>query len=234
MLQQTRRWDEATGTTIFMRSKVDAIDYKYFVEPNIPKFKLSPSWIEEIRSEIPVLAHERKNKYLSEYGLSNKDAGTLIKEKDISDYYDNSINCGGEPKEMANWIAGFIMGYLNKEEKNINEIYLTPQMLVELIDKLNNGKVNIKQVKEVLTKSLEENKDPNKLIEELGLSQITDEKEIANIVNEVLDENLNLVEDYKNGKRVFDYFIGQIMKKSKGRVNPKMANMILKNELDKR
>jgi len=234
MLQQTRRWDEATGTTIFMRSKVDAIDYKYFVEPNIPKIKISSDWIDEIKSNIPVLAHERKSIYLNEYNLSNKDANTLIKEKVISDFYDESISCGGNPLEMANWIAGFIMGYLNKEEKTIDEIYLTPKMLVELIDKLNNGKVNIKQVKEVLTKSLEENKDPNKLIEELGLSQITDEKEIANIVNEVLDENLNLVEDYKNGKRVFDFFIGQIMKKSKGRVNPKMANIILKNELDKR
>ena len=135
---------------------------------------------------------------------------------------------------MANWIAGFIMGYLNKEEKSITEIFLTPKMLVELINKLNSGKVNIKQVKEVLEKSLNEDKDPNKLIEELGLSQITDENEIRNLINEVLNENLNLVEDYKNGKRVFDYFIGQIMKKSKGRVNPKMANIILKDELDKR
>ena len=126
------------------------------------------------------------------------------------------------------------MGYLNKEEKTIAEIYLTPKMLVELINKLNSGKVNIKQVKEVLEKSLNDNKDPNKLIEELGLSQITDENEIRNLINEVLNENLNLVEDYKNGKRVFDYFIGQIMKKSKGRVNPKMANIILKSELDKR
>lgn len=126
------------------------------------------------------------------------------------------------------------MGYLNKEEKSITEIFLTPKMLVELINKLNSGKVNIKQVKEVLEKSLNDNKDPNKLIEELGLSQITDENEIRNLINEVLNENLNLVEDYKNGKRVFDYFIGQIMKKSKGRVNPKMANIILKSELDKR
>lgn len=126
------------------------------------------------------------------------------------------------------------MGYLNKEEKSITEIFLTPKMLVELINKLNSGKVNIKQVKEVLEKSLNENKNPNKLIEELGLSQITDENEIRNLINEVLNENLNLVEDYKNGKRVFDYFIGQIMKKSKGRVNPKMANIILKDELDKR
>lgn len=234
MEQQTRRWDEASMTTIFMRSKVDAIDYKYFIEPNIPKFKLSNEWIKKIEKEIPVLAHERKRKYLDDYKLSIKDANTLIKEKEISDFYDNSINEGGNPVEMANWIAGFIMGYLNKEEKSITEIFLTPKMLVELINKLNSGKVNIKQVKEVLEKSLNENKNPNKLIEELGLSQITDENEIRNLINEVLNENLNLVEDYKNGKRVFDYFIGQIMKKSKGRVNPKMANIILKDELDKR
>lgn len=234
MPQQTRRWDETSGTTIFMRDKVDAVDYKYFVEPNIPKIKISENWLSKIKSEIPVLAHERKHKYLNEYMLSNKDANTIIKDKNVSDFYDNTIKCGGNPVEMANWLAGFIMGYLNKEEKDISTIYLTPQMLVSLIDKLTNGKINIKQAKEVLTKSLEENKDPNKLIEELGLSQITDKNEIANIVNLVLDENLNLIEDYKNGKRVFDYFIGQIMKKSKGRVNPKLANIILKEELDKR
>ena len=234
MEQQTRRWDETSGTTIYMRGKVDAIDYKYFVEPNIPKFKLSNEWIERIKKEIPVLASERKNKYLNEYMLSNKDANTIIKDKSISDYYEELVKLGGNPQEMSNWLVGFIMGFLNKEDKMIGEIYLTPKMLVDLISSLNSGKVNIKQVKEVLTKSLEENKDPNKLIVELGLSQITDSDEIRKIINEVLDENTNLIEDYKNGKRVFDYLVGMTMKKSKGRVNPKMTNLLLKEELDKR
>ena len=234
MEQQTRRWDETSGTTIYMRGKVDAIDYKYFVEPNIPKFKLSNEWIEKIKKEIPVLASERKNKYLNEYMLSNKDANTIIKDKSISDYYEELVKLGGNPQEMSNWLVGFIMGFLNKEDKMISEIYLTPKMLVDLISSLNSGKVNIKQVKEVLTKALEENKDPNKLIVELGLSQITDSDEIRKIINEVLDENTNLVEDYKNGKRVFDYLVGMTMKKSKGRVNPKMTNLLLKEELDKR
>ncbi len=234
MPQHTRRWDETSGTTIYMRSKVDAIDYKYFVEPNIPKYKLSLEWLEEIRKEIPILANERKKKYINEYQLTDKDANTLIREKCISDYYDETIIEGGNPKDMANWIAGFIMGYLNKEDKSIKELYLTPKMLVDLIVKLNEGKINIKQTKEVLDKSFAENKDPNKLIEELGLSQITNEEDIRNIVNQVLDENLNLIDDYKNGKRVFDYIIGQIMKKSKGRANPKLANIILKEEIEKR
>ena len=234
MEQQTRRWDETSGTTIYMRGKVDAIDYKYFVEPNIPKFKLSNEWIEKIKKEIPVLASERKNKYLNEYMLSNKDANTIIKDKSISDYYEELVKLGGNPQEMSNWLVGFIMGFLNKEDKMISEIYLTPKMLVDLISSLNSGKVNIKQVKEVLTKALEENKDPNKLIVELGLSQITDSDEIRKIINEVLDENTNLIEDYKNGKRVFDYLVGMTMKKSKGRVNPKMTNLLLKEELDKR
>ncbi len=234
MEQQTRRWDETSGTTIYMRGKVDAIDYKYFVEPNIPKFKLSNEWIEKIKKEIPVLASERKNKYLNEYMLSNKDANTIIKDKSISDYYEELVKLGGNPQEMSNWLVGFIMGFLNKEDKMIGEIYLTPKMLVDLISSLNSGKVNIKQVKEVLTKALEENKDPNKLIVELGLSQITDSDEIRKIINEVLDENTNLIEDYKNGRRVFDYLVGMTMKKSKGRVNPKMTNLLLKEELDKR
>ena len=204
MEQQTRRWDETSGTTIYMRGKVDAIDYKYFVEPNIPKFKLSNEWIEKIKKEIPVLASERKNKYLNEYMLSNKDANTIIKDKSISDYYEELVKLGGNPQEMSNWLVGFIMGFLNKEDKMIGEIYLTPKMLVDLISSLNSGKVNIKQVKEVLTKALEENKDPNKLIVELGLSQITDSDEIRKIINEVLDENTNLIEDYKNGKRVLE------------------------------
>ena len=232
--QQTRRWDEQTGTTIYMRGKVDAIDYKYFVEPNIPKFKISPTWLDEIRKEIPKLPLERKKQYLFEYNLSEKDAYTLIKDKSISDFYDETILCGGNPSEMANWITSFIIGYLNKEDKKIDEIFLTPQMLKNLIDKLNEGKINIKQTKEVLDKSLTENEDPNILIDKLGLSQISDKEEIKKIVNEVLDENLNLIDDYKNGKRVFDYIVGQIMKKSKGRVNPKLANIILKEEIDKR
>lgn len=234
MEQQTRRWDENTFTTIFMRSKVDAIDYKYFIEPNIPKFKISSSWLEEIKKEIPVLARERKEKYINEYELSKKDANTLVKEKNISNYYDETISLGGNPKEMSNWIVGFLMGYLNKEDKNISDIYVTPKMLVDLVDKLNKGKINIKQLKEVLERSLNDNKDPNKLIEELGITQITDKEEIEKIVNEVLDENPKLIEDYKNGKRVFDYFIGQIMKKSRGRVNPSLANTVLKELLEQR
>lgn len=233
MEQQTRRWDDTTGTTIYMRGKVDAIDYKYFVEPNIPKYKLTKEVIEKIKSEIPILANERKEKYLNNYNLSNKDANTLIKDKKISDFYDTLIKEGGNPQEMCNWLVGFIMGYLNKEDLSITDIFLTPKMLVNLIEKLNNGKVNIKQVKEVLTKSFQEKKDPNKLIEELGLSQITDSEEIRKIIAEVFNENPKILEDYKNGKRVFDYLIGLTMKKSKGKANPKITSTVLEEELNK-
>lgn len=233
MEQQTRRWDDATGTTIYMRGKVDAIDYKYFVEPNIPKYKLTDVLLKKIKSEIPVLANERKEKYLNSYNLSYKDANTLIKDKNISDFYDALVDYGGNPQEMCNWLVGFIMGFLNKEDLSITEIYLTPEMLVNLIEKLNSGKVNIKQVKEVLTKSFVENKDPNKLIEELGLSQITDLEEIRRIVNEVFIENPKILEDYKNGKRVFDYLIGLVIKKSRGKANPKITSGVLEEELSK-
>ena len=114
LVQETRRYDEETNTTIRMRTKVDAIDYKYFVEPNIPKFKLSKEWLEEIRKSIPRLAPERKKLYLEEYGLTNKDAKTLVKSKEVSDYYEEAISLGTDPKSASNWITTNVLGYLNK------------------------------------------------------------------------------------------------------------------------
>ncbi len=137
MEQQTRRWDEESGTTIFMRSKVDAIDYKYFVEPNIPKIKIDKEWLEEIKKSIPELAMDRKNKYINEYNLSAYDAGVLVKEKDISDYFEECVKLGIDPKVSSNWVTVNIVGELNKEGITIKEFYLTPEMLKQIIDGIN-------------------------------------------------------------------------------------------------
>ncbi len=234
VLQETRRYDEVADETYLMRSKVDAIDYKYYIEPNIPPIKIEKEFIEAVKKEIPLLQYERINNYTNNYNLTKVEALTLVKEKELSDYFDEMVKVGIEPKIACNWLAGFILGYLNKNYLSIIDIKITPKMLKDLIELLDGGKISIKQMKEVLTKALKENKDPNILIKELNISQITDDEEIKNIVNEVLDENLNLVSDYKAGKRVFDFIIGQIMKKTKGRVNPAMTSKILKEELEKR
>jgi len=233
ILQETRRYDENTNMTYTMRSKEDAIDYKYFTDPNLPPVKISREWVEEIRCEIPRLQYERSLLYINDYGISRKDAYTIVREKEISDYYEECISLGGEPQLVCNWLTGSLIGNMNKLGMTIKDIPLLPKMLVELIKLINDGKISGKQGKEVLEKSLETGKTPSKLVSEMGLSQIIDENEIRNIVLEVINENLNLVDDYKAGKRVFDYFIGQIMKKTRGRANPVITSRILKEELDK-
>ena len=234
MQQQTRRWDEETFSTKFMRSKVDAIDYKYFVEPNIPKFKISSSWIEEIKKDIPALAPERKEKYVNVYGLPNKDAKTIVKDKSLADFYEETLKEGTNPKQASNWLTGNILGYLNKYDLTINDIYLTPKMLKDIIKMIEDGKISSKQSKDVLVKVIEEEKDPLTVVKESGMSQITDEKELMTIINEIMDENPEQIEAYKKQPRLLDYFIGQMMKKTRGKANPSLASKLLKEELDKR
>lgn len=233
MEQQTRRWDEESGTTIYMRSKVDAIDYKYFVEPNIPKFKLDKKWLEEIKATIPPLATERRDKYINELGVSPRDAKIIVKEKPLADYFEETVSLGANPQSAANWINSIILGHLNKMEKTIEELFLTPKMLKGLIDLVESSKISGKQAKEVLTKSLEEEKNPVKLVSELGMSQITDEAELTKIIKEVIEENPTQLESYKKNPKLFDYFVGQVMKKTRGKANPALSAKILKQELDK-
>ncbi|MBQ8219039.1 MAG: Asp-tRNA(Asn)/Glu-tRNA(Gln) amidotransferase subunit GatB, partial [Bacilli bacterium] len=233
VLQETRRYDENAKTTFMMRSKEDAIDYKYFTDPNLPPIKISREWCEEIKNEIPRLQYERSTMYINDYNISSKDAYTIVKEMEISDYYEECIKLGGDPILVCNWLTGSLIGNMNKMGITIKELKFTPSMLVELIKLINDGKISGKQAKEVLEKSMESGKKPSELVSEMGLSQITDESEIRNIILEVINENSHLVDDYKAGKRVFDYFIGQIMKKTKGRANPVITSRILKGELDK-
>ena len=235
MQQQTRRWDEESGTTIYMRSKVDAIDYKYFVEPNIPKIKLSEEWLEEIRNSIPELANERKEKYMNQFGLSLYDANVLVKEKSVSDYFDETVSNGADPKLASNWITSVILGHLNKLELSITDIFLTPNMLCGLIKKVTSGEISIKQGKEVLFKSLTEDVDPIKVVEESGMKQIGSADEIKLVVLEVLEEQPQSIEQYKSGRtNIVDFLVGQVMKKTKGQANPAITRNMLIEEIEKR
>ena len=215
--QETRRWDEESATTIRMRSKVDAIDYKYFVEPNIPKFRISESWLQNIKNEIPKLHLERKYNYINNYGLSNYDAGVLVKEKDISDYFEECLNLKIDAKAASNWITTQILGYINKEEININEIHLTPTRLKDLIDAINNGSISSKQAKEIFNKVIDENKEVKDFISKEN-AQINDSDELIKIIDSILDNNQKQIEDYKNCRtNLFYYFVGQFMKETRGK-----------------
>lgn len=233
VLQETRRFDEVKGETYSMRSKEDAIDYRYFTDPNLPPIKIDREWIKEIKENIPRLHSERYHIYTKEYLLNEKDASTIVRDKKISDYYEECLKLGGDAVIVSNWLTGSVIAYMNKFDLSIEDIKLTPKMLVDLIELINKGKISGKQGKEVLEKVMDTGEEPEVIVEKLGISQIGDENTIREIVVEVIHENENLVEDYKNGKRVFDYFIGQIMKKTRGRANPALTSKILKEELDK-
>lgn len=231
--QETRRYDSEQDMTFSMRKKVDAIDYKYFTEPNLPPIEITDEFINEIKSEIPKLQYERLKTYIDEYKLNKKDANTLARNKDLSDFYEETIKQDTDPIEASNYITGQILAFLNKDELSINDIYLKPDMLSDLLKMLKEGKISSKQVKDILKISLEEDKNPIEIIKELNITQITDPEEINKIINEVLEENSNILNDYKAGKNVTGYIIGLVMKKSNGKVNPKLANTCL-NEIIKK
>ena len=232
--QETRRFDENTLETYRMRSKVDAVDYKYYIEPNIPPIKITEDWIEEIKKDIPMLQYDRINKYMNEYGLSRYDATILVHDKLVSDYFEETVKLGADPKESSNWITSNILGYLNKENKKISDIPLTTNYLVELISIIKDGTISSKQGKKVFDEVLNTGKRPKDLVKDLGLTQITDDKTIRDIVTSLLDQYPNLIEDHRKGKNTFDFFVGQVMKATRGQANPSLTSSIISEEMEKR
>lgn len=232
VVQETRRFDEETGTTIRMRTKADAIDYKYFVEPNIPKFKIDSNLVEEIKKCIPVLPNERKIKYINEYGLSEYDANIIIKNKEYADYFEECVSLGMDKKIAANYLIVQIIAYLNKEAISLNEFYLKPNLLNQIISELEKGNISSKQAKDIFNKALEEEKEPKNFISKDN-AQISDSNELTIIIDNILRNNTSQVEAYKGGKtNLFDYFVGQVMKETRGKANPSLTKEILKDKLD--
>lgn len=230
--QETRRYDEINKCTHFMRGKVDAIDYKYYREPNIPEIRLSNKFVNSIRESLPVLEYERKHKYMNEYGISTVDAGTLTKDKKLSDYFEEIVGYGVNPKETSNVIVGFLLGYLNKNYKDISDINISSKDFGEIIKMMTDGKISNKQVKDIFAKALDENINPIEVAKSMG-TQISDPEEIRKIINEVFNENAKVVEDYISGKNVNGFIMGLVMKKTGGKVNPGVTNMVLREELEK-
>lgn len=231
MEQQTRRWDSDKCETVYMRNKANAIDYKYFVEPNIPKFKITKEYLESIRKTIPELADEKRERYIKEYDLSDYDAGVLTKEKNVADYFEKLISLNINAKTAANWVTGQILAYINKNDITINELYMTPERLKVIIENLENNTISIKQAKEIFTKVLDEKKEPNNYISKEN-AQISDKDTLVEIIDTILENNPKQIEDYKNGRtNLFDYFVGQVMKETRGKANPVITKEILKEKL---
>ena len=232
LYQETRRFDESSGTTIHMRSKADAIDYKYFVEPNIPPYEITDDFIENIRKTIPVLADIRKDNYMNNLCLDEYNANILIKDINIANYFEKCVEVGIKPIIAANYINGIITSYIKKKDININDFYLKPEFLKQINDAKESGILSSKGVKEVFYKSLEEEKEPKNFISKED-AQVSDENLIESIIDRILSSHEKEITEYKNGRtNIFDFFVGQVMKETRGKANPIITKDLLHKKLD--
>lgn len=233
--QETRRFDEMRKETVLMRKKTDAVDYKYFTEPNITPIKLSDEFIKNAIETCPELASSKRNRYINDLKLSEYDADIILQDKAVSEYFDETIKYNANPKLLVNWIMVDIASYLNKNNYSISDLKLSPEHLSDLVKLISEGKISSKQAKDVFLDIVETNASPIDVANKLGIVQMSDENAIMDLVIEALNENPQAIEDFKNGKdRAVGFLVGQIMKKSRGKANPAMTSKLVIQELKKR
>lgn len=232
--QESMRWDDVAGQTFSMRNKEDAEDYRYFPEPDLVAIKLSDEYINKVKEELPELPESRKKRYVDEIGLSEKDANALVSSKAASDMFEKAGKLCNNYKAVCNWITSDISRILNEKEEEMDNIPFTAEELAELVELIDNGTISSKIGKKVLEELFENPKSPKKIIEEKGWIQISDENTIKKVVKEVLDNNPQSIADFKAGKdKALGFLVGQAMKETKGKANPKMLNEMFLEELKK-
>jgi aspartyl-tRNA(Asn)/glutamyl-tRNA(Gln) amidotransferase subunit B len=235
ILQETRRFDEATGKTILMRVKEGSDDYRYFPEPDLVSLHIDEDWKNRVRAEIPELPDQRKTRYVEELGLPAYDAMVLTLTKEMSDFFEATLQEGADAKQASNWLMGEVSAYLNSAQKELDETALTPSGLAGMIKLIENGTLSSKLAKKVFRELVENGGDAEEIVKAKGLVQISDEGALLKIVTEILDANQQSIEDFKNGKdRALGFLVGQIMKATKGQANPPMVNKLLIEEMNKR
>lgn len=228
VVQETRRWDEAAGKTLSMRSKEEAHDYRYFPDPDLVRLHIDEAWKERIRATIPELPDARQARYTSEYGLPSYDAGVITSSKPLADFFEDSLNYTKDAKAVSNWIMGDLLGYLNSTGLELPALKITGRGLGEMIGLIEKGTISSKIAKTVFKEMLESGKLPQQIVEEKGLVQISDEGAIKTIVEQVVAANPQSVEDFKAGKqKAIGFLVGQVMKESKGKANPALVNKLL-------
>lgn len=230
--QETRLWDEKNNRTRVMRSKEDAHDYRYFPEPDLQPLKVTKEFIERAKSEMPELPDLMRDRFMESYELSYSDASQLVTDKDLAEFYEATARASNNPRVSANYILGELTRELNNANKSAADSPVSAENLAELIKVLDAGKINNNQAKEVLTEMFASEKSSDEVIKEKGFEQISDSSTIEKIVDEIIENNQNQVDAYKNGnEKLFGFFVGQVMKASQGKANPKIANEILKLKL---
>ena len=233
IIQDTRLWNDTKGITIAMRSKEESHDYRYFPEPDLVPFTVSEEEIKKLRESIPELPQAKTKRFIEEYGLSEYNAKSLTRDMKIAEFFEKTVNITKSPKEVANWLLGDISYILNEKKVSIEKTNFKPEHLSEILKLISSEEISGKIAKEILPEVFETGVLPSEIVLKKGLRQIKDGKEIDLVIESVIKENEKSVKDYKSGKTTaLTFLIGQVMRKTKGKANPKVVNEILKKQLE--
>jgi len=232
VVQETRLWDVNQGVTISMRGKEEAHDYRYFPDPDLVPLKIEEDWIEKIRKDLPELPDQKKERFVRQYQIPEYDAEILTSTKAMANYFEESVRLFPEPKTVSNWMMGDLLRELKRDEREIDLCPVTPQYLSEMLSMIKEGTISGKIAKDVFEEMYRTGERPEKIVREKGWVQILDEREIEKAIERAMEVNTKQVEDYRKGKeKIFGFFVGEVMKQTKGKANPKLVNELLKKKL---
>jgi aspartyl-tRNA(Asn)/glutamyl-tRNA(Gln) amidotransferase subunit B len=233
--QETRLWDSASGRTFSMRSKEEAHDYRYFPEPDLPPLVVSDARVGAVRETMPELPDARRKRFVAAYAIPDYDAGVLTQSSALADYFERTAAAAGNAKAASNWIMGELLRTMNERGVTIEEVPMPPGALAGLIRLIENGTISSSTGKDVFAKMYESGRGAEEIVKAEGLVQVSDESALASVVRDVMTKNADAVAQYRAGKNAtFGFLVGQVMKASGGKANPKLANQVLKRELDAR
>jgi len=232
VVQETRLWDVNQGITVSMRGKEEAHDYRYFPDPDLVPLRVDEGWIDEIRRSLPELPDEKKERFVRDYGIPEYDAEILTSTKAMARYYEECVGLFAEPKTVSNWMMGDLLRELKRDEKDIEKSLLSPSHLAEMLSMVKAGTISGKIAKGVFEEMYRTGNRPGKIVQEKGWVQILDEAEIERAIEKAMEANPKQLEDYRKGKeKLFGFFVGEVMKETQGKANPKLVNELLKKRL---
>jgi aspartyl-tRNA(Asn)/glutamyl-tRNA(Gln) amidotransferase subunit B len=233
IVQETRLWDAERNITQAMRSKEEAHDYRYFPEPDVPPIEISNDFVQQLKNELPELPYEKCDRFVKQYGIPKYDSQVLTATKQLAFYYEAVVSTGVHPKKASNWIMSELLAKIDDPEK-IDTFIVSPQNLAILLKRIDDATISGKIAKTVFEEMLKTGNDPDAIINEKGLRQVTDTAAIESIIDEVIKSNPKSVEDFRSGKdKALKFLIGQVMKESRGKANPQIVNDIMIQKLSK-
>jgi aspartyl-tRNA(Asn)/glutamyl-tRNA(Gln) amidotransferase subunit B len=232
VVQETRLWNVDGGVTASMRGKEEAHDYRYFPDPDLVPVNIDESWIRQIRESLPELPAEKRERFVRQYGIPEYDAAIITSTRPLSIYYEETVRLFPEPKTISNWIMGDLLRELKRDEREIDQCPVTPLHLAEMLSMIKGGTISGKIAKDVFEEMYRTGEKPSKIVQEKGWIQILDRGEIERAIEKAIQGNPKLVDDYRKGKeKLFGFFVGEVMKQTKGKANPKLVNELLKGKL---